>query len=115
MKETQVRTVNEAVFRLLPSKSAQISPKAASEQSAFGISELVASVTDSPRRILFTLASNPRGCILHVGEQCELRIPIRQEHPDLAAARILAAVHASVPCGACTVYLADVLEAEFCG
>lgn len=113
MKETEAFEINEAVFDLLPNQRALILARADHPSPGRHPSNLVALVTDAPKRILFTLSDANSAPVLHVGEECELRIPDKEGEPEPHRATLRACVHASIPCGSCTVYLADVLEACF--
>ena len=116
MKETELFEIDEAVFDLLPNQRALILARTDRPASAERHpSNLVALVTDAPKRILFTLPSEPPSLTLHVGEECEIRIPDKDGSREQSRATLRAAVHASIPCGTQTLYLTDVLDARFDG
>lgn len=113
MKETEIFEIAEAVFDLLPCQSAYICVTSNRIGQDRHRSNLVALVTDTPKHILFTLPNEASAPALHVGEACEIQIPDPSDKLQNCRALIRSTVHASIPCGTHTVYLADVLEARF--
>ena len=112
MKETEIFEIDEAVFDQLPNQRALILARTDRPAPDRHPSDLVALVTDAPKRILFTLPSEPPSLTLHVGEECEIQLPDKDGRCEQSRATLRASVHASIPCGTKTLYLADVLEAR---
>jgi hypothetical protein len=86
---------------------------------------------DTPKRLALAVANQSAiGKELHVGDACNITIPTPNAPKALTlgedqasngtfycathtTALICATIHASIPCGAYTLYLADVTEAKF--
>ena len=133
MKPTEALEISDAAFSALSAPHYPISISA-DGQDALCAECAVLPLDDSPKQLLLALANQTTAAkLLHVGDKCSISIPSdvaaqsAPNEPNSAACRasngtlydskhthalICATIHASIPCGRHTVYLADVTEAK---
>ena len=132
MKPTETLEISEIAFATLAAPHYPISISA-DGQDALCAECAVIPLNDSPKQLLLALANHTTAAkLLHVGDKCSISVPpesATRNAPiegnsatsrasngtlyDLAHthALICGTIHASIPCGRHTVYLADVTEA----
>ena len=122
--------ISEEAFSLLTSPTYTVSVLADGED-ATDAECAVLPLQDDPKRLLLAIANHSHtATLLHVGDKCNVSI-LRKSTPQNTEKRmvrasngtlycpactnalICATVHASIPFGQYTVYLADVTEARF--
>ena len=133
MKPTEVLEISESAFAALSAPRYPISISA-DGQDALCAECAALPLDDSPKQLLLALANQTTAAkLLHVGDKCSISIPTenapkinptesnsetcRASNGTLydavhTRALICATIHASIPCGRHTVYLADVTEAK---
>lgn len=133
MKPTETLEISDEAFSALFAPHYPISISA-DGQDALCAECAVLPLDDSPKQLLLALANQTTAAkLLHVGDKCSISVPTENApksclvERDSAVCRasngtlystehthalICATIHASIPCGSHTVYLADVTEAR---
>ena len=133
MKPNETLEISDAAFSALSAPHYPISISA-DGQDALCAECGVLPLDDSPKHMLLALANQTAAVkLLHVGDKCNISVPSKNapQSPPIKAtsatcratngtlydskhthALICATIHASIPCGKHTVYLADVTEAK---